>query len=339
MSEHGLISGPVALQKSEPRKSGGVFEWFWRGQRLRQARRAVAAESAVEQTRLRHARAAFDLASRVLEPVDPLSIGPAYWLATLLYREAAYWALLAQSEAMCGADLAAALAESERSLLLFAADGEEGLVAIERILLARGSVADVEDPLKSQRRDAVIARDFVEALIRKKLTSTEQVRWVVLERWLRTGVAASLLLGAIIGIALVVRSATRPPDLAQGKTWRVSSTAGDCRPAENSCLGVRTNILFHTLHEDKPWFELDLGAPRAFSAVEVENRTDCCPDRAIPLVVELSQDAESWEEVARRKEAFDTWRVELPSRSARYVRVRALRHTALHLVRVSVYDR
>jgi hypothetical protein len=341
MSGHdSMTSEPMTIQTGvEPRKSGRVFEWFWRGDKLRQARRSVEAASDIERARLRHARAAFELAGRVLEPVDPLSSEPAYWLATLLYREAAYWALLAQSDSASGSDLASAFAECPRALLLFAADGEEGLLAIERILIARGSVEDVEERLETQRLDAVIARAFVDALIQNKLASTERVRWVVLERWLRTGVAAALLLGAIIGVAVLVRNATRPPDLAQGKPWRLSSSAGECRPAQNSCLGGPTNIFFHTLHEDEPWFELDLGAPRAFSAVELVNRSDCCPDRAIPLVVELSPDAQSWQEVARQKEAFETWRAEFPVQTARYVRVRALRHTALHLVRVSVYER
>lgn len=335
-----MTSEPLTMQQpAEPRKSGGLVEWFWRGQKLREARRSVEAGSDIERARLRHARAAFELAGRVLEPVEPLSTEPAYWLATLLYREAAYWALLAQREASSAADLAAAFAESQRSLLLFAADGEEGLLAIERILLARRSADDVEEPLANQRLDAVIARAFVDALIRNKLASTERVRWVVLERWLRTGVALLLLLGAVIGVVVLVRNATRPPDLAEGKPWRLSSSAGDCRPAENSCLDTATDIFFHTLHEDKPWFELDLGAPRAFSVVELVNRTDCCPDRAIPLVVELSADAENWQEVARQKESFETWRAEFPTQTARYVRVRVLRHTALHLVRVSVYER
>lgn len=335
-----MSAEPLLIQDVvEPRKSGGLFEWFWRGQKLRRARESVEAESAIEQARLRHARAAFELAGRVLEPVDPLSTAPAYWLATLLYREAAYWALLAQSEVLSGADLASVFSESQRSILLFAADGEEGLAAIERVLLAHRSAGDVEEPPENQRLDAMIARAFVEALIRNKLASTERVRWVVLERWLRTGVATSLLLAAIIGLGVLLRNASKPLDLAEGKPWRLSSSAGDCRPAENSCLGGPTNIFFHTLHEDKPWFELDLGAPRAFSVVELVNRTDCCPDRAIPLAVELSLDAQNWQEVGRRKEAFETWRAEFPTQTARYVRVTALRHTALHLVRVSVYER
>lgn len=334
-----MTSEPLAIHEAvQVPRPRGFFEWFWRGQELRQARLAVREQSALEQSRLRHARATSELAGRVLEPVDPLWAEPAYWLSTLLYREAAYWALLAQDEALTGDGLPAVFAASPRSLLLFAADGESGLAEVERILLKAQSTEDADEQPEKQRCDAAVARAFVDALIRNKLALHERVRWVVLKRWLRTGPALVLLLAAIVLIVSVVRDTTRPTDLAKGKPWRLSSSAGECRPDQNSCLGGPTNIFFHTNHEHQPWFELDLQGPRSFSVVEIENRTDCCPDRAIPLVVEVSNDRQSWHEVGRRTEAFDEWRAEFPPQTARYVRTRVLRHSALHLVRLSVYE-
>jgi hypothetical protein len=315
-------------------------EWFWRAQALKEARRAVGEQSGVELSRLRHARTAAEVATRVLEGVDPLRAGPGYWVATLLYREAAYWALLSQSGALRAENLAAAFAESPRPLLLSAAGGDEGLANVQRILVEKQSAQQADEESEAQLTEAAIARTFVDALIQLKLRSTERVGGVLFERWVRTGAAVALAFGAVLAAVLFIRHLTAPTDLAEGKSWRVSSVEGaPCQPEENLCLNVRTDILFHTTQEKKPWFEVDLGTVASFSVVEVENRGDCCQDRAVPLVLEVSDDAQHWVEVARRKEVFDTWRAELSPQSARYVRARATRTTMLHLVRMSVYEK
>lgn len=336
MTSKALLS---AQHPAGPRKVRNLGEWFWRGQALRQAKRAMRERPALVQARLRHALAAAELASRATEAVEPLKSEPGYWIATLLYREAAYWALLAQDEAVTGNDLAAVFAASPRSLLIFASDGAEGLEAVESVLLKKESAQLAEDDVETQRADAALARGFVEALIRLELQLTERVDRVLIERWVRTGSALLLGIAAVVGALAAVRHMTRPLDLAYGKPWRTSSSQGECRPQQRTCLGVTTNILFHTTTEAKPWFEVDLGRPSSFSVVEVENRGDCCPDRALPLVLEVSDDAQQWREVARRTESFDTWRAELSPQTARYVRARALKTTALHLVGMSVYER
>src|SRR5688572_23101298 len=113
-----MTSEALKTESPAPRREPRAWvEWFWRGKALREARRTVGEHSAVELSRLRHARAAAEVATRVLEGVDPLRAGSAYWIATLLYREAAYWVLLSQSESLSGENLAAVFAESPRQLL------------------------------------------------------------------------------------------------------------------------------------------------------------------------------------------------------------------------------
>jgi hypothetical protein len=105
------------------------------------------------------------------------------------------------------------------------------------------------------------------------------------------------------------------------------------------CGGARSAMFFHTTEEDKPWVEIDLGAPQKFSRVEVVNREDCCPERAVPLVIEVSDDQKNWRDVARRTEVFREWETTFNQVSARYVRARVDRRSVLHLVRLTVRAR
>jgi len=68
--------------------------------------------------------------------------------------------------------------------------------------------------------------------------------------------------------------------------------------------------------------------------VLVDNRLDCCRERAIPLVVEVSTDQKEWRQVAVRHQLFDTWRADFPRVETRWVRLSVPRKTFLHLSRV-----
>lgn len=331
------VSTAAAPPASHERK--GLSSWFWRGRALELARQAEHEATTELGSRLRHAQTAAQLAAKVLEGVEPLRTEPGYWLATSLYREAAYWALLAQDQEMDAATLAEALSAAPREVLVFAAGGEDALDALLNVLLDESRSVAADEDLDVQERKARQAAQFVDALVRLQLGPKRQVHRVLLQRWVRTGGALAILLALVVGATTLVGRWTQPPDLAQAKPWRASSSAGDCRPAQRSCLGARTGILFHTRTEPNPWFEVDLGEPRDFSVIEVENRDDCCPDVVLPLALEVSDDAKQWREVARTTESFDVWRAALPAQRARYVRARALRTTALHLVRVSVFER
>jgi hypothetical protein len=104
--------------------------------------------------------------------------------------------------------------------------------------------------------------------------------------------------------------------------WRTSGSTNDHGPY---------HLLFHTDEQDNPWVVLDLHSERTLEGVEVTNREDCCKDRAVPLIVETSNDQKTWTQVAERKEVFDTWRAEFAKTEARYVRLRVPRKTTFHL--------
>ena len=333
---------------SEPTRTGRRFsppEWLWLGVAVERARAERTAASDVGREELVRARAAAELAGRALEPVEPLDAGPGKWLAVVLYREALYFALAAQPELAEAGEPARAATLSElwalapAALLEIAAGGADAVGSLRAAALDKPASASAKDELETQDADARLLRAAVERLLLRRSGPERRIAALLLQRWLRTGALAAAVLALVIGIALAASHVVAAEDVALGKPWRTSSTSDVCNPEKRRCAGARTRIFFHTKTEDNPWLEIDLLRPETIAALEVENRDNCCPDRALPLVVETSGDREQWSELVRRTETFYTWRTEFAPRAARYVRLRVPRKTALHLVRVSLYRR
>jgi hypothetical protein len=162
----------------------------------------------------------------------------------------------------------------------------------------------------------------------------------------RTLQARRLVLAGSVALALAAGGvgATRlwawwrsPPDLARGKPWTTSSVYAACQPEQGQCGPERTRALFYTQEQLSPWYQVDLGGPTPFSRVTVRNRSDMLLERAVPLVLEVSADAASWREVARRVEPFARWDAAFAPVTARYLRARVDRFSALHLEGVEVH--
>lgn len=126
-------------------------------------------------------------------------------------------------------------------------------------------------------------------------------------------------------------------DLASGKKWTASSQRDNWAESGKITDEPGIQILFHTKEDDSPWFVIDLEKPVSIASVDVLNRQDCCGERAVPLLVELSDDAKTWREVARRDEPFTAWKASFPAQDARYVRLRAPRKTYLHLQKIGIH--
>jgi hypothetical protein len=126
-------------------------------------------------------------------------------------------------------------------------------------------------------------------------------------------------------------------NLLVGKPWKTSSTALTCNPGDHQCGGLTTDIFFHTNFEQNPWIEFDLGEPYRFSRMMVRNRQDMGPERAVPLIAEVSDDEKDWQMVVRRDDTFSDWEVSFPAKTARYFRLRADKKTWLHLEGVELY--
>ena len=105
-------------------------------------------------------------------------------------------------------------------------------------------------------------------------------------------------------------------------------------PAQ-SCANC-PNFFFHTELEDRPNVVFDLHSVRSLSGVVVENRRDCCADRGLPLLVQVSTDEKHWKTVATRKEEFVTWQASFPTEQARWVRLAVGGRSFLHLASVKL---
>jgi hypothetical protein len=124
-------------------------------------------------------------------------------------------------------------------------------------------------------------------------------------------------------------------DLAEGRPWRASSRYPEhgCVSPDQRCPGP---YFFSTNEEDAPWLEIDLQREESIARLELQNRTDCCPERAAPITVEVSSDSKQWRRVARQDAAFSVWRTSFAPVRARWVKIRAEKRTNLHLRRVRI---
>jgi len=276
--------------------------------------------------------AAADQVAEVGPPLRAAGIDPRVESLGLV-RSACLWLLALEIEGPRSIDDVIA---SPRALARIEEVGERHRWEIVSAILRRTQFGDAA--LSSLEADGDRAQL---ASLGGKLLALHETPERELRRARRSFVVRLALLGAMFLAALVV-GATRlaplllGPDLAAGKPWKTSSSLATCDPAHASCGGRVTVILFHTVEEDSPWFEIDLTAPKQVHRVEVRNRLDCCEDRAVPLVVEVSLDETTWTTVARREEVFARWTASFAPTQARYVRLRVPRKTFLHLEEVVV---
>ena len=135
-------------------------------------------------------------------------------------------------------------------------------------------------------------------------------------------IAVLVTIAAIsVGTAAVRRAERRAHDLLQGVEWRTSSTYS---------LFVAPGMFFHTDRDAQPSITYQFAAPTSLSSLTVRN-SPAFPERAVPLVAELSDDGVTFTEVARIDNPFSIWRPAFARRATRYLRLRATSSTWLHL--------
>jgi hypothetical protein len=349
---------PPAAEQPEPppnppaaKPPGGLrrlVDWFWCGSAFRALRASRQLPSARTLELSRRARAALELSQLALEPTRTVEHGSYDALACDLSSQSVYWTLLAR-ESLAAAPqswITGATSESLESLwrradvteLARAAGNAESAAAIGQMLIGRNFVDFAELPADEQARLASSARPFAEALLEGVDSAERSLEKLWFRRLFRVSIPVVAIALALVGVFYGLDRLEQARDIARQKPWTASSRwpEGGCLSPAQECPGSPM-YFFSTTEEDSPWLEIDLGAVQPVSAFRVSNRKDCCLERAIPLVIEVSVDHTHFKEVARRTEDFSTWKGSFPSTNARWVRLRVARRSFLHLSSVRLF--
>jgi len=328
-------AGEAEIRTAHARPGFGrrVVDWYLGRPEWGSARRA-ASFSARELDLLSRAKAALATGNLVREPSDPSRKKVASAHAAALYSEAlfwAFWSFTAEVAEPTADDLWTEHSEIAREFG-FAGEREaevRKLFSTPRlgVVLAERTEADQEAAAASLKRAALVAIDVRE----RPLRALEAITLKAVARIVLT----VLLLAGVLGAAIWLRPQRQ--NIAAGKPWTTSSSMFDCHPEQGECGGVKTRIFFHTRDEENPWLRYDLGSKMNISGLRIENRQDQEGARAVPLVVEVSDDGASFKQVARREDDFSVWKPSFPKVSARYVRLRVARRSMLHLDDVEIY--
>ena len=287
------------------------------------------------------ARVALELADRALYPSEPLAHGTAEGTACELYAQAVYWALSARMELErpSGASLENL---DPPSVLLDGADprvlaSAEGTASVQRVrdLLSKSFIELAQLEPKDRTEGARQLRAFAQGLLEP--LDSEQRR--LERRWARRvsrliGVLAALAVASLVMRWLGERR-ERTRDLAPRATWNANPFWMGCESPAQQCPEY-SDFFFHTHEAMDPSITFDLEGEWQISALSIENRRDCCGERAVPLVVEVSSDGQIFTEVARRTKNFISWHPHFPTVRARWVKLHVPDRTMFHLARVRI---
>lgn len=285
--------------------------------------RATAHErpSAPSHDRLASTRRLLHAAEAVLLPTRLQASPRDLVTAAGLLRLAAGWALSASEQGPADHDLRK-LCERRAGDLR-----EREIVALGR------THTDDEQASVEQLRGDIVA---LEELCLRELAAAGEAARAAQVRMAKQALLAAGGLSLIALVVMAVVAALSPTDLAKGKSFKTSSRYAGFDPEVPYVDGVPARILFHTALDETPWVTYDLGAVTEIDGLRVKNRSEFS-DRAVPLVVEVSNDNKSFREVARRTANFDVWKPRFSRQSARYVRLRVTKSSFLHLESVSIY--
>ena len=326
------MSSPLSPRISGATKPNRLIEWFWRGAALAEAERTP---SVSERSSRLTQRAAFanDWANITLlsNPAEPDYEA----IASELYRQSVFWS----ASARAASEQEAVWSGLDDASLEPVAEGLETREAL-RETLRRGSFGYfAELPPLELGRARVSLRALAQSLLLESAAQQNPLEALKKERATRVAALVLVVLAGLFVVRALYQAHLASSDLALGKPWHLSSNYGEggCTSPEQECQG-NSGYFFHTrLPENHPWIEFDLQTEQAISGVEIENRRDCCFERAVPLLVEVSADQKHWQLAARRDTVFSSWRAAFDTVHARYLRLRVDKVSALHLARVRIY--
>jgi hypothetical protein len=312
----------------------GFWRWFWLGKEVTELSHAL---PPARVSALRQARIAADVARRAQNSAEPFE-GSIDAVLCDLYRQSIYWSLRALVATQASEDTALYPSFSELPVLRRAIPEPLALARVQQSVESDNFENLAAIPADERALLLVGLRNAALALI----VDLEADKRAIEAVWARRIMRVLLLITMLVFIAFVVMktldTAEQSRDLARGAPWRASSVYGSattCRSPAQECI-ESPDFFFHTEEEQSPWIEFDLGSTQSISGLRVENRRDCCMERASPMVIEVSKDQLHWQTVARRDSVFSTWRVSFAPAKARWVRLRLEKREHLHLAGVRI---
>lgn len=322
-----------------------LLEWVLRSEAIERAGRAADRLGPGQRIRHAHARSAATIADALADTNRPrlvgseqIDCGSQRGAAISLYREAAFWALAADNDGALPASLADAL---ERGRPMVARHASLADVDGARAALLDRTFRETADlSAAALAEDQRAGQAFVHALLSELERRDNPGGRLRAQRWRRIGAVALAVLLGLTGLYAGARAVeeAQHPDRAAGARWRASShLEGYANEGTGFDVKGAGHVFLHTTQEESPWVDFDLGTSRPVYRVVVNNRADCCADRATPLLVELSDDDVHWTVVAQQLDQFTSWDARFRAQPARHVRLRVGRASMLHLESVEIH--
>lgn len=326
-----------------PRKASAlkrVSDWFWRGSALAQVRAEMPEPGARAETFTKRAHESVELAKNSLSPEQPGEPGSES-NACELYRQACYWALCALSArtepTLQPDDSERIWSTLDEASVAKATTSEVRAESLRRAVRSGSFVYFAELPSAEQSLHLAELSKLAQVLLAVLAERSVALDAVYLQRAWRLAMLGLLALCVAMSPALLKKVLEARSELSAGKAWRTSSKyEGGCKSPAQQCA-EHSGYFFHTLDDASPWIEFDLGSSRKISKVRVENRSDCCSDRADPLAIEVSSDQKHWRKVAEHHGDFTSWEAPFNPVDGRYLRVRMLKQGYLHFAAVHIY--
>jgi hypothetical protein len=184
---------------------------------------------------------------------------------------------------------------------------------------------------------------YTELLVRFVLPLTRQLEReadrVIRVRTVRLARFSAVVVLLLVGLIVAAMSWRHQGNLALRKPVRISSNFDAQRfPPEAVVDGDRNRLGCHTNAEQRPWIEIDLRGVFSVRGIVVSNRGEGLERKALPLLIETSQDGKNFQVYGRRNSVFGIWHVMPKKRvQVRYVRLTSLKNTMLHLNEVEVW--
>lgn len=325
----------------------GKSGWLWQHKRMQDLRFAFERIPESRKECISSACLALSQAKHLTDspPYNAQEFVPA--LALHLYAKAAYWAVVSEAyradeQSNVPEHTQFSPPETFKNALVHASINLDELCADHELLsdtLGLFERLEKSDWLEPSTRNHAVEAELMrlsERLVERADNAAREIQRIWFQRLVRVGIPFALLIMLLV-TARIVRSHT----LLEQETmfpWRTSTANGErgCQSPRQGC--EQDHFFFHTKLEKEPWIEFDISRLETISEVTILNRTDCqdCSIRAVPLLVEVSENGTEWLTVARRETDFVSWSTAFPRTNAKFLRLRVLKRTPFHLKQVRI---